>query len=39
LKNQVDNIASPSETSPLLSAAAEPPWPSASMAQAFVLVI
>jgi MFS family permease len=39
LKNKVDNIASPSKTSPVLSAAVEPPWPSASMAQAFVLVM
>jgi MFS family permease len=39
LKNKVDNIASPSKISPVLSAAAEPPWPSASMAQAFVLVM
>jgi galactokinase len=35
----VDNIASPSKTSPVLSAAVEPPWPSASMAQAFVGVM
>jgi MFS family permease len=39
LENQVDNTVSPAAASPVPRVAAEPPWPSASMAQAFVLVM